>query len=193
MRLKILYTLFYVAGMVTVSAASPSAPAINWTDSTRDVYVDNELDRGAQVLTADSPSRLALLSTKIEPAVVLDVVEHTVSTMPRDSLQFAADRTTANSQSLAGVKTIGKFTRIDGPIYLFAVDGKLVIIRAHPGATGDISLDKLWETVPVWRSVMKSYKPNAQAVAAIKSLDIDTTVTVALGTWCPDSKNYVPR
>ncbi|MFY9556631.1 MAG: hypothetical protein WAV47_18110, partial [Blastocatellia bacterium] len=40
---------------------------------------------------------------------------------------------------------------------------------------------------------MASYEPNAQAVAAIKANDNDTTVTLAFGTWCPDSKNYIPR
>jgi thiol-disulfide isomerase/thioredoxin len=193
MRVKILYTLFTIAGMITVCAQSRSVPPINWTDSTRDVYVDNELDRDAQVLTSDSPSRLLLLCTKIEPAVVLDVAEHTVSTMPRDSFQFAADRTTATSQSLGAAKMAGKFTRVDGPVYFFVVDGKPVLIKTHPGPTGEMSIDKLWEAVPVWRSVMKTYEPNAQAVATIKSIEKDTTVTVAFGTWCPDSKNYVPR
>ena len=56
-----------------------------------------------------------------------------------------------------------------------------------------MSLDKLFDTVPVWRSFTKGYVPNAQAVAAIKSIDKDTTVTLAFGTWCPDSKNYVPK
>jgi thiol-disulfide isomerase/thioredoxin len=91
------------------------------------------------------------------------------------------------------MKAIGKFTRVDGPIYFFAVDGKPILIRAHPGATGEMTMDKLWETVPVWRSVMKNYEPNAGAVQQIETSDVDTTVTLAFGTWCPDSKNYIPR
>jgi thiol-disulfide isomerase/thioredoxin len=193
MRVKVLHALFFFAGTVTVFAGSHSPQAISWSDSTRDVYIDNELDRNAQVLTSDSPSRLALLSSKIQSAVVLDVIERTVSTMPRDSFQFAADRTTATSGPADSSKVAGKFTRVDGPTYFFVVDGKPVLIRPHPGVTGEMSIDKLWETVPVWRSVMKSYEPNAQAVAAIKSVDKDTTVTLAYGTWCPDSKNYIPR
>lgn len=193
MRVKLLFALFVIAGVAAASAQTSKAPAINWSDTTRDVYVDNELDRGVQVLTADSPSRLALISAKLEYAVVLDVSEHSVSTISKDAFQFAADRTSATSESGAAMKVVGKFTRVDGPIYFFVVDGKPVLIRAHPGATGEMSMDKLWEIVPVWRSVMNNYEPNAQAVTAIKSIDKDTTVTLALGTWCPDSKNYVPR
>lgn len=193
MRVKIVFAVFVIAGIAAASAQTGNAPALNWTDATRDVYVDNELERGAQVLTSDSPSRLALISTKLDSAVVLDVAEHTVSTMSKDVFQFSADRTSATSASGAAMKAVGKLTRVDGPIYFFVVDGKPVLIRAHPGATGEMSIDKLWEAVPVWRSVMKNYEPNAQAVAAIKSNDKDTTVTLAFGTWCPDSKNYVPR
>ncbi len=193
MRVKILFALFIIAGVAAASAQTDKAPAINWSDTTRDVYVDNELDRGVQVLTADSPSRLALISAKLDSAVVLNVSEHTVSTTSKDAFQFAADRTSATSESSAGMKVVGKFTRVDGPIYFFVVDGKPVLIRAHPGATGEMSMDKLWETVPVWRSVMKNYEPNAGAVEQIKASDKDTTVTLAFGTWCPDSKNYVPR
>src|SRR5439155_14685851 len=115
MRTKITFVLLLMAG-IAASAQTNNGPALNWIDTTRDVYVDNELDRGAQVLTSDSPSRLALLSPKLGPAVVLDVADHTVSTMPRDSFQFAADRTTATSQAVGAAKIIGKFTRVDGPV-----------------------------------------------------------------------------
>ncbi len=193
MRIKILVAMFVIAGVVGASAQTGNAPAINWSDTTRDVYVDNELDRGVQVLTADSPSRLALISARLESAVVLNVSEHTVCTISKDVFQFAADRTSATSESSAAMKVVGKFTRVDGPIYFFIVDGKPVLIRAHPGATGDMSMEKLWETVPVWRAVMKNYEPNARAVEQIKASGKDTIVTLAFGTWCPDSKNYIPR
>lgn len=193
MRIKIPVLLFLIASVAAAAAQTSKAPAINWSDTTRDVYVDNELDRVAQVLTADSPSRLALISTRLESAVVLNVSEHTVSAISKDAFHFTADRTSATSESAAAMRVVAKFTRIDGPIYVFVVDGRPVIIRAHPGATGEMSMDKLWETVPVWRSVMKTYEPNTGAVQQIKASNNETTVTLAYGTWCPDSKKYVPR
>jgi hypothetical protein len=180
-------------GVGVASTQTAKAPAGNWSDTARDVYIDNELDRGAQVLTSDSPSRLALISSKLEAALVLSVSEHTVSAIPKDAFQFSADRTSATSDSAAAMKVIGKFTRIDGPIYFFVIDAKPVIIRGHPGATGEMTMDKLWETVPVWRSLMNTYEPNARAVEQIKADASNTTVTLAFGTWCPDSKNYVPK
>src|SRR6266404_9052645 len=193
MRFRILSAMFLIAGIAGTSAQTGAAPAINWSDSTRDVYIDNELDRGVQVLIADSPSRLAMISARLQSAVVLNISERTVSTISKDAFQFAADRTSATSEASAAMKVVGKFTRVDGPIYFFIAEGKPVLIRAHPGATGDMSMEKLWETVPVWRAVMKNYEPNAAAVEQIKASDKDTIVTLAFGTWCPDSKNYIPR
>jgi thiol-disulfide isomerase/thioredoxin len=194
MRLKIIFALCFITSIVSASAQTSKTLPVNWTDSTRDVYIDNELDRGVQVLTTDSPSRLALISAKLEYAYVLDVSEHTFWPISKDAFQFSADHTSAVSEKVTARMVIGKFTRVDGPVYFFVTDGgKPVLIRAHSGATGEMSMDKLWETVPVWRSVMKNYEPNAQAVAAIKSNDKDTTITLAFGTWCPDSKNYIPR
>src|SRR5215471_5207082 len=179
--------------VVAASARTSNTIATNWSDTTRDVYIDNELDREAQVLTADAPSRLVLISSKLESAILLNVSDHTVATASKDAFRFGADRTTATSDSTVALKIVGKFTRLDGPIYFFVLDSKPIVIRSHPGATGELSMDKLWETVPVWRAVMKNYEPNANAVAEIKSSDKETTVTLAFGTWCPDSKNYVPR
>ena len=193
MRIKVLFLLFIMAVVVATSAQTNNSAAGNWSDTTRDVYVDNELDRNVQVLTADGPSRLALISSRLESAVVLNVLEHTVSTVSKEAFHFGADRASATCESGAAMKVIGKFTRVDGPIYVFVVDGKPVLIRAHPGATGEMSMDKLWETVPVWRALMQNYEPNAAAVAQIKANDKDIAVTLAFGTWCPDSKNYIPK
>src|ERR1700730_684991 len=195
MRVKVLFTIFVMAGIAAAAATTQTGagPINKWSDTTRDVYIDNELDRGAQVLTADSPSRLAFISTKFESAVVLDIAEHSIRMVSKEAFQFGSDRTSATSDSNVAMKAIGKFTRVDGPVYFFVIDGKPVLIRSHPGAIGELSMDKLWETVPVWQYVMKAYEPNAEAVKAIEAIDKDTLVTLAFGTWCPDSKKYVPR
>jgi thiol-disulfide isomerase/thioredoxin len=187
-------TLIFVLACTTAAPAQAGKPAtISWHDSTRDVYIDNEMDRAAQVMVSDSPPRIALVSSKLERAIILDTAEYTVSAAPKDSFHFSQDRTSATSGDKAAAQPLGKFTRVDGPVYFFAVDGKPVLIRAHPGVTGEMSMDKLWETVPVWRSVMDDYQPNAPAVAALKANGTDAKVTILYGTWCPDSKNYVPR
>ena len=193
MKLKILIVLLAVACDAVALQANKSMAVSNWSDSTRDVYIDNELDRAAQVLTAESPSRLAIISGKLETALVVNVPDHTVSSIPKDAFKLNAERTSATCESDAAMKVVGKFTRIDGPIYFFVAEGKPIVLRSHPGLTGEMSSDKLWETVPVWRSIMQAYTPNNTAVTQLKAANNETTVTLAFGTWCPDSKNYVPK
>src|SRR5262249_25990894 len=140
-----------LAVTVSASAQTSKSEATNWHDVTRDVFVDNQLDRGAQVLTADNPTRLALLSTRLDRALVLQVNEKTFGTLPTVSFPFGADRTTASSDSGVELQKTGQFTRIDGPVYLLAVGSHPVLIRPHPGAVGELTLEQLWEFVPVWR------------------------------------------
>src|SRR5207253_484650 len=142
---------------------------------------------------ADNPTRLALISSKFDTAIVLDVTEKTMSAMAKEAFHFAADRTSAKSDAGIEMQPVGKFTRIDGPIYSFAVNGLPVLFRPHPGYVGELTFDKLWETVPVWRAEMEAYTPDAKAVAALKAIDKDAQVTLIFGTWCGDSKYYVPR
>src|SRR5512143_188873 len=193
MTIKFRLAIFFLAAIATASARTNRATAVNWSDTTRDVYVDNELDRDMQVLTADGPSRLALISSRLESAVVLNVSEHTVSTIPKEAFLFAADRASATSDPRSPMKVVGKFTRVEGPVYFFVVGAIPVLIRSHPGAIGEMTMDKLWETVPVWRALMKNYVPNSTAVEQLKATDSEARVTLAFGTWCPDSKNYIPR
>src|SRR5215471_14741296 len=140
MNVKLL--LVFLVLVIAASAQTNNGPATNWSDTTRDVYIDNEIDRDIQVLTADAPSRLVLISSKLQSAIVLNVSDHTVSTAAKDAFRFAADRTTATSDSTTEMRSAGKFTRIDGPVYFFVVESKPVVIRAHPGATGELTQDK---------------------------------------------------
>lgn len=193
MKHKLVTFVFLLALAAPAAAQAKKTEATDWHDVTRDVFVNNELDRGAQVLTADNPTRLALVTAKLDAAIVLDITEKTMSAMPKDAFHFAADRVSAKSDAGVELKPAGKFTRIDGPVYSFAIGGLPVLIRAHPGAVGELTIDKLWETVPVWRAEMDAYTPDTRAVAALKGIDKDTQLTLIFGTWCGDSKYYVPR
>ncbi|HEY9231354.1 MAG TPA: hypothetical protein VIS78_04390, partial [Blastocatellia bacterium] len=166
-RLLVTFVLLLLPLASMATAQVKKAEAADWHDATRDVYVDNELDRNAQVLSADNPTRLALIASKLDTAIVLDVTEKTMSAIPKAAFHFAADRTSARSEAGVELRPLGKFTRIDGPVYSFAVGGLPVLIRAHPGAVGALTFDKLWETVPVWRSAMDAYTPDPHAVAAL--------------------------
>src|SRR5262249_18334899 len=188
--MKTILIIALVVGCAT-SMAAQTNQTISWHDSVRDVYIDNELDRTAQFLVSDNPSRAAIICSKLNKAIVLDIDSHTVNIIPKDKFKFSADRAEATSDG--AYEKAGKFTRIDGPVYSFAIDGKPVLIRPHTGETGVMNQTKLWEIVPVWKALMDNYKPDPSTVEALKSVDKDTDVTLLFGTWCGDSRHYIPQ
>jgi hypothetical protein len=82
---------------------------------------------------------------------------------------------------------------VDETTHTFDFNGKSFLVMRHKGLVGDLTEEKIWEDVPVWRSRMNKYKPEAQTVAALKRVEPDTTLIIAAGTWCGDSKHYVPE
>jgi thiol-disulfide isomerase/thioredoxin len=185
--------LLAAATLSSLAAQSNRFATHQWHDVIRDVYVDGELDRGIQVLMCDSPRRMALLSSRYQDAVVLDLGANTVNLSAKSSLHLADDRNSATSDAAAPLRPAGKCSAVDSTTYLLSVEGKSILIRSHTGFTGEMSEEKLYEVAPIWRSLMETYKPQAEAVAALKGDDKQTNVTVVFGTWCPDSKNYVPK
>ncbi|MEW6211508.1 MAG: hypothetical protein AB1631_24290, partial [Acidobacteriota bacterium] len=189
MTIKVL-TLILIIGSLIASAQNG---ATSWSDATRDIYIDGELDPKAQWLAGDGIRRVAIISPRLDFAIILNQDDHTVHTTLKDFFRFSADHTSATLDVGAPLQQVGGFAALDATTFLLSVDGRPILIRSHTGYRGEMSEQKLWERVPVWRYAMESYQPAQSAVAAIKAIDRETKVTVVLGTWCPDSKNYVPK
>jgi hypothetical protein len=197
MKISILFFILLLTCSFAVTGQTGKPAQLSWNDTVRDVLIDGELDRTTQIITCDSPSKLAMISPKLSKAVVLNITDKSVSLMTKEAFSFSSDKASATSDESKGLQSVGKFIRVDGPnssyVYSFSAEGKMIVIRSHPGLTGELNEDKVWEAVPVWRAKMDAYTPDAAAVAAIKAIDKDTNVTLIFGTWCGDSKMYVPR
>lgn len=164
-----------------------------WRDSTRDVYVDGRLERGAQVLSADSGKRVALLLPGVNKALILDREASTFAAVPRKAFRVAADGASAELAPDAKPKPAGTFRKVDGSTSIVAWKGRTVLVARHQGLVGEVSETSLFAAVPVWRGLMDGYEPAPAAVAAIRKETRPVTMTVVLGTWCGDSKEFVPR
>ena len=165
----------------------------SWHDVSRDVYVDGEADKGAQILSCSSPSRIAVLSSRLEQAALLDFASGSAKTAPKSAFRLAADHNSAASDAALSLHSAGKYTAVDSTTFVFSVEGKWILLRQHTGLTGEMSEERLYEVAPVWRRLMETYEPKSDALSTLKAADQETDVTVLFGTWCPDSKNYVPR
>jgi hypothetical protein len=179
-------------GCVTASGQG-QGQKITWTDTTRDAFVGGQLDRTIQVFYSEETKRMALVGANLDRVIELDLDAKMVGTVPKSAWTVAADRTSATSDANAVADIIGPLTEVDETTHTFDFNGKSFLVMRHKGLVGDLTEEKIWEDVPVWRSRMNKYKPEAQTVAALKRVEPDTTLIIAAGTWCGDSKHYVPE
>jgi len=192
MRAGMFALMFTVTGIAISAAQSKHEPVV-WTDSTRDVYINGEIDRSAQVLTSEATQRIALISPRLDRAVVLDTPRRTFYTSSPDSFRFYPDHVIALTDSDFGVRSVGSYKLHGESDYSFELGGKAVHITTHQPLIGDTGTQRLFATVPVWRFAMDSSQPDPGVIARLKKCQAETTITIALGTWCPDSKKHVPR
>ncbi|HSQ20990.1 MAG TPA: thioredoxin family protein [Blastocatellia bacterium] len=194
MFIKVMSSMaLFILVFIGSEAVAQERLAIVWTDSTKDVHVNGALDRAAQVLTSDETRRMVLISPKLERAAVLDLSGRTVTTTAKEVFRLSSDRASAQSVADFSVESAGNYTVFDDSDYYFTISGTRVLITGHQGLTGETDNQRLFETVPVWRYLMDGYQPDITAVAVIKSIQAETTIIVALATWCSDSKQHIPR
>ena len=193
MRMLSRSTLVVLFGAFLVPAAALFADEPAWRDSTRDVYVDGRLDRGVQVLSADSGRRLALLLPDSKKALLVDRESSTFSIVPRKAFHVATDGMTADLSPDAVAKPGGTAQKVDTSSTILFWKRKTVLVARHQGLVGEIDERTLFSTVPAWGRSMESYQPAAAAIDRIAKETRRVSMTVVFGSWCGDSKEFVPR
>jgi hypothetical protein len=192
MRTRSRTLLVLLAGLFLLAIpALADEPA--WHDSTRDVYVDGRLDRSVQIFSADGGRKLAVLLPDSKKALVIDRDAVTFSTVPKKAFAFTPDGAAADLTTGAKWKPGGAARKVDAANWILSWKGRIVLVSRHQGLVGDVTEETLFAAVPAWRRLMDAYTPDASAVAALASEKRDVTMRVVFGTWCGDSKEFVPR
>src|SRR6267154_5682626 len=88
--MKIILISSFLLIFALTFANAQATKSMNWEDSTRDVYIDGQIDRDALVLYPDSGKKMALFSSKLRQAIVLDTADGTVGVMEKDAFKFSA-------------------------------------------------------------------------------------------------------
>ncbi len=190
-----------VCSLLVLPSSAPGAteaPAIDWNDTSRDVYLDGELEPAAVVLTASAAdgagARLAILSERADRAFVVDVDALEIVELPLS--HFEATATGATSPATFEALSTGRATLVRdrrSSHYLATTPDHTLLISPHQGPMGEIELKELYEVAPAWRRRAGAYTPDPQAVATLAAHGDPVDLTVAFGTWCGDSRNHVPK
>jgi thiol-disulfide isomerase/thioredoxin len=177
-----------LAALLSVLSATP-APR-EWRDSIRDVHIDGKLVRDAQTLTTSAPRMIAVVCG--EEVLLLDPEKQTVTKAPKSAFAFSADRTSAKTENDLQTEPAGTLVR-SGTTLLANANGSAVLVTSHQSKAGPMSIEELWATAPVWRSIADVYQPDAKLVERLRAIDREVTLDVVLATWCGDSRQHVPR
>jgi hypothetical protein len=145
------------------------------------------------VLSCRAPKRLAVLAPTLPRALVIDSQAGKVWSAPKEAFELSASRGGATSESDLPLTPVCDCRAVDGSSLILHVDGQTVLLSPHQSPEGELSEERLFETVPVWRSMKDAYEPPAEAVSRLAAVDRPTDLTVVMATWCGDSKAYVPR
>jgi hypothetical protein len=123
---------------------------------------------------------------------LLDPEKKTVARAQKSQFAFAADRTTASTTELASTPA-GTLVQADPSTLLATVEGRTLLLAAHQSKAGPMTIEELWETAPVWRSIADVYQPHGAIVERLRAIDAPVTLQIVLATWCGDSRQHVPR
>ena len=58
---------------------------------------------------------------------------------------------------------------------------------------GPVTKEQILDSERIYEIYMKRYTPDSAAVEYMATLDESLEVIVFLGSWCPESKKYIPR
>lgn len=165
-----------------------------WRETSRDVYVDGRLDSGAIVLRASDPAALAVLRDRTETtAIMIEPESLELRRIAIDELTFGERGWEARTKGKPRGIPKGAASRIDDSTLLVVLPEGYLIIASHAGVRGPTSRDEIFSRMPSWKELYERHDPDATAVRALGAIQEDVQLTLAIGTWCGDSKREVPR
>jgi hypothetical protein len=180
------------AAVLFLGHAAARAADSTLRDATRDVYVDGRLDRAAQVLVRGGPYGTVVVAPALPEALLLDRETESFRAVPKEAIAFSEDRATAELAVDAATLPGGATQKVDASTTILSWKGHTLLVARHQGISGEITESALYETVPIWKTLKDRYTPSADAVATLRKAG-KARLTVVFGTWCGDSKEYVPR
>jgi thiol-disulfide isomerase/thioredoxin len=120
-----------------------------------------------------------------DPRVVRAIRKEQVTTKGEDEVMLA-DSSFAASAPIPWMQ--------DGPeaVIFYSGQKRFKILRVPP-IVGPTTAEEMIRQLPAYRKGMEEYRPNAEAVTALKSVRQKVSVEVWFGSWCPHCRAVVPR
>jgi thiol-disulfide isomerase/thioredoxin len=186
-----LLALLAARGLVAQSVPADAVLRDFKPDDDYVLEIDGQTQNG-EVLRSDRVPAFMVINSQLAQPTLLLPREGTVDTVSIMKLARRADGT-VDILADAELQSVGRFTfDSGGENILFSVDGHKVALRQKPYLLGLQDLQSVLAYSSGYRTSAAAYKPDAQAVAALRADAQSARVRVYFGSWCPHCKHFLP-
>jgi thiol-disulfide isomerase/thioredoxin len=154
------------------------------------VWIDGKPVPTAELYRSEGASAVLILTGALPAPVLVRQGEESVATV---NIMKVAKKSDGAVDLLADAELApqGAYTYADG-VVRFKVDRHAVELRPRQPLLGPQSEAQLKSYSPDYTRRAQRYQPNAQAIAALKTLP-PANVKIFFGSWCPHCRENVPR
>ncbi|HWM91044.1 MAG TPA: thioredoxin family protein [Thermoanaerobaculia bacterium] len=143
-----------------------------------------------EIYRNDALPAYLIISPAFPSAVLLTAGTMTVETVVPGKVVRQQDGTVGLAAD-ADTKPQGQF-KLEGTRVVFTADGRKGSLGPNPPLLGSRKAPALKNHSPEYIVTARNYKPNGQAIAALKKSAKPVQVKVFFGSWCPHCKQHLP-
>jgi thiol-disulfide isomerase/thioredoxin len=180
---------------LTAGARAQGAPSDNVLRDFRPIedftlWVDGKSVPTAEIYQSEAGHAVLILTGALPAPVLVRQGEDSVATV---NIMKVAKKNDGSVDLLADAELApqGPYTFANG-VVRFRIDRRAVELRPRPPLLGARTGADLKVHSPDYTRRAQVYQPNAQAIAALKSMP-PATVRVFFGSWCPHCRENVPH
>ncbi len=182
----------FMLSVVSVLGGADAGERI-WKDLTRDIYVDGRSASGARSYYNRNYGYAIVLDGARDLVLIERGDGYGVTLVDKSKFKFSPDGLEIRDFSDWKGRVVGNARVVDGKHLLFQAMGKSFLVARHEGVSGTLKQEELWAIVPSWKALKGRYEPETEVVKTLGKVNDRINLKVIFGTWCGDSKNYVPK
>jgi thiol-disulfide isomerase/thioredoxin len=158
------------------------------------IHVDDALKSGVGLYQVVGERLMLIYGPELERAFVLQFNPRVVRPVPKSLITIKGDlEVVLPGAAYQGAQPIPWMQDETKTAVLFYADQKKFKVGRVPPLVGTTNIAEIFNHNPLYKRGMDEYRPNADAVSALKGVTSKAVIEVWFGSWCPHCQQVVPR
>lgn len=158
------------------------------------IHVDDQLKSGVGLYQVVGQKLMLIYGPELERGFVLQFNPNIVRPVPKSRITIKGDLEVVLPLSAhEGAQPIPLILDETKTVVLFYADKKNFRVGRVPPIIGSTNIDEIFNHNPMYKRGMEEYRPNTEAVVALKGVKNKAVIEVWFGSWCPHCQKVVPR